>query len=245
MPDFLSLSNAVTLASVVVASTSIVYGAIQGTKAIVELRRGRSTGWLKIIFCIFDIPESQSERAIFPYPSGLVLIENHGPFEEFISALNYSVQGKGFLQVQCYRQFFDRAADLIARNSYEQTRFERAIEASETHYKTQVNAIIDISPTSLDEWHHKNDAIRKEVADAFEEVQKEREDSIVIKYPLSIPAGSTIRIDFDIPQKWESDLDSITCLTVQTTKEVLHVKRAYAKPSLPCKKCRAKHREHH
>ena len=73
--------------------------------------------------------------------------------------------------------------------------------------------------------------------------EKEREDSVVIKYPISIPAGSTKRIDFDIPQKWESDLDSITCLTVQTTKEVLHVKRAYAKPSLPCKKCKAKHRE--
>ena len=243
MPDFLSLANAVTLASVVVAFTGIVYGAIQGIKAIVELRRGRSTGWLKIIFCIFDIPESESERSIFPYPSGLVLIENHGPFEEFVSALNYSVEGKGFVGVQCYRQFFDRAIDVLTRTSYEQTRFDEAIEASESHSRTRINAVIDISPTSLDDWHHKNAAIRKEVDDAYKEVQKEREDSVVIKYPLSIPAGSTKRIDFDIPQQWESDLDSIKCLTVQTTKEVLHVKRAYAKPSLPCKKCKAKHRE--
>ena len=119
MSDFLSLSNAVTLASIVVASTSIVYGAVHVTKAIVELWRGRSTGWLKIIFAIFEIPESQSERTIFPHSSGFVLIENHGPFEEFISALNYSVEGKGLVQVQCYRQLFDRAIDLIAGNSYE------------------------------------------------------------------------------------------------------------------------------
>ena len=132
---------------------------------------------------------------------------------------------------------------MLTRTSYEQARFDEAIEASESHSRTRINAVLDISPTSLDEWHHKNAAIRKEVDDAYKEVQKEREDSVVIKYPLSIPAGSTKRIDFDIPQQWESDLDSIKCLTVQTTKEVLHVKRAYAKPSLPCKKCKAKHRE--
>ena len=242
MPDFLSLSNAVMLASIVVAFTGIVYGAIQGIKAIVELRRGRPTGWLKIIFCIFDIPESQSERTLFPHPSGLLLIENHGPFEEFISALDYSVEGKGFVQVQCYSQIFGRAIDEIAGNSYEQKRYDSAIDASISHSKARIHAFVDISPTAWDEWQQKHDAIRKEVDDAFEGVKRQQENQIVIKYPLSVPAGSTRRIDFDIPEKWESDLDSITCLTVQTTKEVLHVKRGYAKPSLPCKKCRANRR---
>ena len=238
MPDFLSLSNAVALAGV-------VYLVVQGFKAFVELRRGRSTRWLKIIFCIFDISESQSEAAILPHPSGLVLIENRGPFEEFVSALNYSVQGKGFVQVQFYRQLFDRAIDLIGGKSYEQNRFDKAIEASEIHSEARIIAFFDISPTAWDEWQLKNNAIRKEVDDAVEAVTKQQDAGIIIEYPLSVPAGSTRRIDFDIPQRWESDLDSITCLTVQTTKEVLHVKRAYAKPSLPCKKCRAHHRETH
>ena len=236
MPDFLSISNAVVL-------SGIVYGAVQVIKAIVELRRGRSTGWLRIIFCIFDVPGSETERTIVPHPSGLVLIENRGPFEEFVSDLRYSVEGKGFVPVQCYRQFFDRAIDLIGGNSYEAKRFDRATEAFEIHSKAWIQARVDVSPTAWDEWNLQSDAIRKEVGDAFEAMEKQRDDPVVIEYPLSVPAGSTRRIDFDIPQNWEPDLAAITCLTVQTTKEVLHVKRAYAKPSLPCKKCRVNHTE--
>ena len=243
MPDFLSPPNAVTLASIAVAVTSVIFGAIQGTKAIVELKRGRSKGWLKVIFAIFAVPESQSERNIFSHPSGLLLIENQGPFEEFISALHYSIEGKGIVQVQCYRQIVGYAIDKMAGNSHEQKRFDSAIEASVIHSKAQIHAIFDISPTALYEWQQKNDAIRKEVDDAFKEVKNQKEDQIVIEYPLSVPAGSTRRIDFEIPEKWQSDLDSITCLTVQTAKEALHVKRAYEKPSLPCNKCRTTHRK--
>ena len=242
MSDFLSLSNAVTLASIVVGFTSIVYGAIQGTKAIVELRRGRSTGWLKVIFVIFDVPEAEWERNIFPHPSGLVIIDNQGPFEEFISAMHYSVEGKALVQVQCYRQMFYRAIDKINETSYEQQRFDRAVTVSVNHSKAEIYAFLDISPTASDEWHQTYDAIRKEVDDAFEALRKERKDDIVIEYPLSIPAGSARNIHFDIPEHWEHDLESITCLTVQTTKENLHVERAYAKPSLPCTKCRINHR---
>ena len=241
MPDFLSLPNAVILASIVVALASIVYGAIQATKAIVELRRGRSKGWLKIIFAIFEVPESESERTIFPYPSGLIFIENHGPFEESISALNYSIEGKALVQVQCYRQMFGRAIDKLTSSSYEQQRFDKAIEASQLHSKEQIRSFLHVSPTAHDEWQQKNDAIRKEVENAFGATKKEQGEDIVIKYPLSIPAGSTTYIHFDIPEIWESDLVSITCLTVQTTKEVLHVRRVYTKPSLPCDKCRTNH----
>ena len=184
MPDFLSISNAVVIAG-------IVYGAVQGTKAIVELRRGRSTGWLRIIFGIFDVPESETERTIVPHPSGLVLIENRGPFEEFVYALHYSVEGKGFVRVQCYRQFFDRAIDLIGGNSPEQHRFDEAIEASEIHSKERIRAFLDVSPTAWDEWKLQSDAIRKEVDDAFEAMEKQRDNPVVIEHPLSVPAGST------------------------------------------------------
>ena len=236
MPDFLSLSNAVVIAG-------IVYGAVQGTKAIVELRRGRSTGWLKVIFCIFDVPESETERTIVPHPSGLVLIENRGPFEEFVSDLSYSIEGKGLIPVQCYRQLFHRAIDLIGGNSYEQRRWDKAIKVLEVHSKDRIRAFLDSSPTAWDEWQVKHDAIRKELDGAFEAMKKQQDDPVVIEYPLSVPAGSTRRIDFDIPQNWEPDLAAITCLTVQTAKGVLHVKRTYAKPSLPCKKCRTNHTE--
>ena len=241
MSDFLSLSNAVTLASIVVAFTSIVYGAIQGFKAIVELRRGRSTGWLKVIFVIFDVPESQWERNIFPHPSGLVIIENRGPFEEYVAALHYSIEGKALLQVQWYRQMFRRSIDKMMDPSYEQQRFDRAIEASAIHSKAKAYAFLDVSPTASDEWQRKNDAIRKEINDALESLREQREDDIVIEYPLSIPAGSTRQVHFEIPEQWEHDLNAITCLTVQTTKEILHVKRAYPEASLPCTKCRTKH----
>ena len=244
MSDFLSLSNAVTLASIVVGFASIVYGAIQGYKAIVELRRGRSTGWLKVIFVIFDVPEAQSERTIFPHPSGLVIIENRGPFEEHVTALNYSIEGKVLLHVQCYRQMFRRARDMITEPSYEQRRFDRAVEAAATHSRAEVYAFLDISPTASDEWHHKNDAIKKELDDAYEGLRNQREDNIFIEYPLSIPAGSSRQIHFEIPEQWEHDLDAITCLTVQTTKEILHVKRAYPEAALPCTKCRTKHHKH-
>ena len=240
MSDFLSLPNAVLVAS-------IVYGAVQVYKAIVELRRGRSKGWLKVIFCIFDVPESESERAILPHPSGYVLIMNQGPFEEFVSNLRCDVAGKGVVQVQLYRQFFDRAADLLGKNSYEQDRFEQAYEEIEVHSRGRIRAILDISPTARDEWQAKDKANRKEFKDAYEAVEKQQNNPkgnpIIIDYPLSVPAGSTRRIDFEIPPKWEPDLAAITCLTVETSKEVLHVKRAYTKPSQPCRKCRVKHTE--
>ena len=243
MSDFLSLSNAVTLASIVVGFTSIVYGAIQGTKAIVELRRGRSTGWLKVIFVIFDVPESEWERNVFPHPSGLVIIDNQGPFEEFISAIHYSIEGKALVQVQCYRQAFRRAIDKINETSYEQQRFDEAVEASANHSKAEIYAFLDISPTAYDEWNQTYDAIRKDVDVALKSLRTEREDSIAIEYPLSIPAGSARNIHFDIPEQWEYDLESITCLTVQTTKENLHAKRGYPTPSLPCTKCKVNHRK--
>ena len=240
MTDFLSLANAVLVAS-------IVYGAVQVCKAIVELRRGRSKGWLKVIFCIFDIPESESERALLPHPSGYVLIMNQGPFEEFVSNLRCDVVGKGVVQVQLYRQFFDRAADLLGKNSYEQDRFEQAYEDLEVHSRGRIRAILDISPTAWNEWRAKDKANRKEFKDAHEAVEKQQNNPkgnpIIIDYPLSVPAGSTRRIDFEIPQKWEPDLAAITCLTVETTKEVLHVERAYPKPSQPCRRCKVNHRE--
>ena len=107
--------------------------------------------------------------------------------------------GKGFVQVQCYRQLFDRAIDLIGGNSYEQKRFDHAIEASEIHSKARMQAFVDISPTAWDEWKLKYDAIRKEVDDAFDAVKKRQDAPISIEYALSVPAGSTRRIDLDIP----------------------------------------------
>ena len=162
-----------------------------------------------------------------------------------MSDLRYSVEGKGLVQVQCYRQFFVRAIDLIGGNSPEQHRFDQAIEALQIHSKERTRAYLDVSPTGWDEWKLQSDAIRKEANDAFGAMEKQQDNPVVIEYPLSVPAGSTRRIDFDIPQNWEPDLAAITCLTVQTTKEVLHVKRAYPKTSLPCKKCRANHTEKH
>ena len=58
--------------------------------------------------------------------------------------------------------------------------------------------------------------------DAYEAVEKQqnnpKDNPIIIEYPLSVPAGSTRRIDFEIPEKWESHLAAITCLTVETTQ---------------------------
>lgn len=144
MSDFLSLPNAVLVAS-------IVYGAVQVYKAIVELRRGRSKGWLKVVFCVFDVPESESERTILPHPSGFVFIMNQGPFEEYISNLRYDIAGKAVVQVQLYRQFFDRASDLLGKNSYEQDHFEEAYEELEAHSRGRIRAMLDISPVALDE----------------------------------------------------------------------------------------------
>ena len=229
------------------ALAGIVYLGFQIRKVIVEHRRGRSTGWLKIIFCILDVSESESERTLLPHPSGYVLIMNQGPFEEFVSNLRYNLEGKGVVQVQLYRQLFDRGADLLGKNSYEQDHFEQAYEELEVHSRGRIRAILDISPTAWDEWRAKDKANRKKFKDAYEAVEKQQNNPngnpIVIEYPLSVPAGSTRRIDFEIPEKWESELAAITCLTVETTKEVLHVDRAYPKPSQPCRKCRIKHTE--
>lgn len=182
MSDFLSLPNAVLVAS-------IVYGAVQVYKAIVELRRGRSKGWLKVIFCIFDVPESESERAILPHPSGYVLIMNQGPFEEFVSNLRCDVAGKGVVQVQLYRQFFDRAADLLGKNSYEQDRFEQAYEEIEVHSRGRIRAILDISPTARDEWQAKDKANSKEFKEAYEAVEKEQNN------PKGNPIIASVRLE--------------------------------------------------
>ena len=252
MSGFLSQSNDVVnwiVAGVGIsyALAGIVYLGFQIRKVIVEHKRGRSTGWLKIIFGIFDVPESESERAILPHPSGFVMIMNQGPFEEFVSGLSYTVGGKYVVQVQLYRQLFDRAADLLRENSSEQNRFEQAYEDLKVHSKGRIRAMLDISPTVWDEWQAEDNANRKEFKDAYEAVEKQqnnpRANPIVIDYPLSVPAGSTRRIDFDIPEKWGSHLAAITCLTVETTKEVLHVDRTYPKSSQPCRKCRVKHAE--
>ena len=206
----------------------------------IQIKRGRSTGWLKVIFVVFDTPESQWERNTFPNPSGFVLIENHGPFEEFISGMSYSVEGKALVQVLSHRQPFARAADKIREIPYEQRRFDEAIKASELHSKRWINATLDNSLTAIDEWHQENNAIREEVNDAFAGLKNETREIIFIEYPVSIGPGSSKRIDFDIPETWESDLASITCLTVQTAKEIIHVKRGYVQPSSPCKKCRSR-----
>lgn len=252
MSDFLSPSNEVVKWIVAVvgigyALAGIVYLCFQIRKVIVEHGRGRSTGWLKVIFCIFDVPESETERAILPHPSGFILIMNQGPFEEFVSNLRYDVSGKGVVQVQLYRQFFGRAADLLGKNSYEQDRFEQAYKEIEVHSRGRIRAILDTSSTAWDEWQAKDNANRKEFKDASEAVEKQqnnlKDNPIFIEYPLSVPAGGTRRIDFEIPERWEPDIAAITCLTVETTKEVMHVKRAYLKPSQPCRKCKVNQRE--
>ena len=205
----------------------------------VQVKRGRSTGWLKVIFVVFDTPESQWERAVYPFPTGFVLIENHGPFEEFVSGMNYSVEGKGVGQVLCHRQAFARAADKIKEVPYEQRRFDEAIEASQRHSEKWIHAKLDSSITAIGEWQQESNAVRKEVEDAFTVLKNEKGESIFIEYPLSIGPGRSTRIDFDIPERWEADLGAITCLTVQTSKEIIHVKRGHVKPSSPCKKCRS------
>ena len=91
------------------------------------------------------------------------MIMNQGPFEEFISALSYTVGGKDVVQVQMYRQFFDRAVDLLKENSFEQERFERAIRASEIHHRERTRAYFSISPTAWDEWQSEDNANRKEI----------------------------------------------------------------------------------
>ena len=237
MSDFLSWS-------IVVALTAILYGAIQAIKAIFEVWRGRSTRWLRVFFIILEPPESEPLRNIFPYHSGLVLIENHGPVEEFISALHYSVAGSASVEAQCYRQMFGRAIDVMKEESKEQIRFDRAVKASDLHSKRKIRATLGIDPMTLDEWQDANDAMRREVDNAFQELEKERKETVFINYPINIPPNSTKRIDFEIPEKWESDLDSITCLTVQTSKEILHVNRGYAKPSSPCQQFKCRIRRH-
>ena len=235
MLEFLT-SSQVPLAALV-ALVGIVY-------TIIQIRRGRSKGWLKASFLILEVPETESLRNIFPYPSGLVLIENHGSFEEFISAMHYSVEGKAFAEVLFYRQMFSRAIDIELRErSYRDQRFDEAVEALQAHSAMKIHAVLGIDSMTEEEWNAKSNAILGELEAATNEIQRAPEDTTLINYPISIPPGGAKRIDFDIPERWESDLDSITCLKIQTNKEVLHVRRGYAKPSSPCNqfKCRIRH----
>ena len=122
---------------------------------------------------------------------------------------------------------------------FEQRRFDEAIEASQRYSEKWIHAKLDPSLTAIDEWQKESNAIRKEVEDAFAGLRNEKGESIIIEYPISIGPGSSTRIDFDIPERWAADLGAITCLTVQTSKEIIHVKRGHVKPSSPCKKCRS------
>ena len=239
--DLMSLSIATVLAV-------IVYGAIQAWKGIVEVWRGRSKGRLKVIFAIWDTPDDGPMKNINPYPSGLVIVQNQGPFEEHIQAMNYSVEGKSTVGVMCYRQPFRRASEAIAERPWSQQHFEKLAEERREHAKAKAYAFLSISETAAEDWRRKDDALREDIQNAYEAIKKQRkelgEDKVVINYPLVIPAGSSKRVDFDIPERWENHLDAITCLTVETTKEIVHVKRAYPEPSLPCTKCTTQHHRH-
>ena len=237
MLDYLSLS-------IIVAIAGLTYTLSQVIKAVVEIRRGRSTGWLKVIFGILEVPDSEPLRRLSPYPSGFILVENRGPFEESISSLHYSITGSTLVEVQCYRQMFGRAIDKLIGESPEQQRFDEAIEEAERHKRRRAEAILGVGAMDLDQWQIQNDAIRQEVKNAHEAFERKPDDSVVIRYPINIPPGGTKRIDFDIPEQWESNLSSVTCLTVRTAKEVLHVKRSYARPSSPCHRPECRSNDH-
>ena len=231
MLEFIKSSQGVLTAAVALASIVYVW---------VQVRKGRSKGWLKALFLILDVSDTESLRNITPYPSGLVLIENHGPFEEFISGMYFSVERKAVVEASSHRQFFYRAIDVESRErSSRNQRFDDALEALKAHRAMKIRIVLDIDSMTEEEWKAKMDAILEEIEAAINEPQRDTS----INYPVSIPPGGAKRIDFDIPERWESDLDSITCLKIQTNKEVLHVRRGYTKPSSPCNqfKCRIRH----